>query len=300
MKGAPGTSGVHATSADTLRSLLAALALSPLGRDRFEARCAERARKRTFGGELLAQVVVAAGRTVDDRACHSLHVHFLAAGTPASPIEYRVHRLRDGRRFAQRQVSAWQRDRQLLLATVSFTTEEPDADGYQEETMPDVPGPDGLASELAQRLAVADRMRPDDRAWLLTPRAVEVRQVRPVPLFDPPPVPPAARTWIRAVDRLPDDPLLHRAILAYASDMTLLDIACYPHGIAWIDPRIEQASLGHAMFFHRAFRIDEWLLYVQAVPSVASGRAFARGSVFTADGVLVASVIQEGLSRFRR
>jgi acyl-CoA thioesterase II len=280
-----------------LATLLESLDLTALDDDRYEARCVERSRRRAFGGELLAQTLVAAARTAKERTCHALHVHFLLPVDPALPVEYRVRRVRDGRRFAQRQVSGWQREREVLLATVSLTADAVESPGYQHEAMPEVPPPDGLASELEQRLAVADRMPPEDRAWLLTPRAVEVRQVRPMPLFDPPPVPPQANTWLRALGRLPDDPTVHCAVLAYASDATLLDTASYPHGVSWIDPRIEQASLDHAMWFHRPFRIDEWLLYAQVVPSAAAGRALARGSVFDRAGVLVASVVQQGVSR---
>jgi acyl-CoA thioesterase II len=281
---------------DVLRALLDGLDLAPLDGDRFEGRSIERARPRMFGGELVAQAIVAAARTVKDRACHALHVQFLAPGDPSRPIEYRVRRVRDGRRFAARQVSAWQRSREILLGTVSFTTESAHPAAHQHERAPAVAGPGGLASEPEHRSREADRMSAADRPWLLAARAVEVRQVRPVPLFDPPAAPPVAETWIRAVGRLPDDPALHCAVLAYASDATLLDIACYPHGVSWIDARVEQASLDHAMWFHRPFRADEWLLYAQVVPSLAAGRAFARGSVFTQDGVLVASVAQEGLS----
>ena len=188
--------------------------------------------------------------------------------------------VRDGRRFAQRQVSGWQRGREILLATVSLTLADDEPAEHQHERMPRVPGPDGLRSELEHRQDTAHRIRDEDRGWLLTPRAVEVRQVRPVALVDPPPVDPEAHTWLRAIGRLPDDQNLHCAVLAYASDMTLLDIACYPHGVSWVDPRMEQASLDHAMWFHRPFRCDEWLLYAQAAPVQAGGRAFVRGSVF--------------------
>jgi acyl-CoA thioesterase-2 len=280
-----------------LPTLLEALDLARLDEDRYEGRSVERLRPRMFGGELLAQVVMAGARTLEDRACHSVHVDFLLPGDPTLPVEYRVRRVRDGRRFAQRQVSGFQRGREIVLASVSFTTEAGDAVAYQHERMPEVPGPEGLVSEIEERIAVADRMRPEDRPWLLMPRAVEVRQVRPVPLFDPPPVPPVAYTWLKAVAPMPDAPALHCAVLAYASDTTLLDIACYPHGLSWIDPRAQQASLTHAMWFHRPFRVDEWLLYAQTVPTVAGGRALARGSVFTRDGALVASVVQEGLSQ---
>lgn len=282
---------------EPLQALLEALELTSLDEARFEGCSVERARRRMFGGELLAQALVAAGRTATDRVCHSLHAHFLRPGDPSVPIEYRVRRLRDGRRFAQRQVSARQRGREILLATVSLAIASADPPGHQHEAMPAVAGPDGLRSELEQRLQVSHRMPGEDRPWLLAPRAVEIRQVHPVPLFDPPPVPPVAHTWLRAIGPLPDDPNLHRAVLAYASDATLLDVACYPYGVSWVDPRMEQASLDHVMWFHRDFRADEWLLYAQTVPSLAAGRAFARGSIFARGGALVASVAQEGLSR---
>jgi acyl-CoA thioesterase-2 len=279
-----------------LPTLLESLDVTRLDDDRFEARSIEPARPRMFGGELLAQVLVAAARTVKDRTCHALHVHFLFPGDPALAVEYRVRRIRDGRRFVQRQVSAWQRGREILLATVSFTADDASAPGFQHEAMPPVAGPEGLVSELDQRHQVAGRMRAADRPWLLMPRAVEIRQVHPVPLFDPPPVPPVAHAWLRAIGPVPDDPVLHCAVLAYASDATLLDIAGYPHGVSWIDPRLRQASLDHALWFHRPFRVDDWLLYAQVVPLAAGGRAYARGTVFTRAGALVASVTQEGLS----
>ena len=285
---------------DALTALLESLDLVATGDDGFEARCVERARPRVFGGELLAQSIVAASRTAGERVCRALHVHFLLPGDPMRPIEYRVRRVRDGRRFAHRQVAAWQRGWEIMLAGVSFAAAETDDAGHQHEVMPEVAGPEDLASDLTQRQEVAHRMRDADRGWLLSPRAVEIRQAHPVPLFEPPPVPPVAHAWLRAVGEFPDDPMLHRAVLAYASDLTLLDIACYPHGVSWIDPRVEQASLDHAMWFHRPFRVDDWLLYAQVSPTIWGGRALARGSVFSRDGRLVASVAQEGLSRLAR
>jgi acyl-CoA thioesterase-2 len=282
--------------ANPLQTLLDALDVRSLGDDRFEARCVENLRPRAFGGDLLAQVLAVAARTVQDRACHAIHVDFLRPGDPKLPIEYTVRRLRDGRRFAQRQMSGYQRGREIVLGTVSFTTDSLDAASFQHEQMPEVPGPEGLTPELDQRLVVADRLAPEQRAWLTMPRAVEIRHVRPVPLIDPPPGPPIAHTWIKTIAAMPDDPALHCAVLAYASDTTLLDIACHPHGVAWISPKAQQASLSHSMWFHRPFRIDAWLLYAQEAASSAGGRAIARGSVFTRDGVLVASAVQEGLS----
>jgi acyl-CoA thioesterase-2 len=284
---------------DPIASLLEGLALTRLDGDRFEGHAIERTRPRMFGGDLLAQSLVAAGMTAKDRRCHGLHLNFLAPGDPTAPIEYRVRRLRDGRRFAQRQLSAWQGEREILVATASFTAEPPQSHVHQHEAMPEVPGPEELLSELDHRKAEVDRLRPEDRPWLLTSRAVEIRQVNPVPIVDPAPVPPVAHTWLRAIGPLPDDPLVHAAVFAYACDMTLLDITCYPLGLAWIDPRVEQASLDHGMWFHRFFRMDQWLLYVQVSPVAAEGRALALGSLFTRDGALVASVIQEGVSRVR-
>src|SRR5262249_46016474 len=175
---------------DPLASLLEGVTLTRLDDDRFEGRAIERTRPRMFGGDLLAQSLMAAGMTTKDRRCHRLHVSFLAPGDPTSPIQYRVRRLRDGRRFAQRQLSAWQGDREILIATAWFTAAPSPSHVHQHEAMPDVPGPEGLSSELDQRKAEVDRLRPEDRPWLLTERAVEVRQVNPVPIVDPPKVPP--------------------------------------------------------------------------------------------------------------
>jgi acyl-CoA thioesterase-2 len=282
---------------DPLRALLAALDLEEAEPDGFEGQSVETARPRIFGGELLAQSLVAAARTVKGQAVLALHAHFLSPGDPARPIVYRVRRVRDGRRVALRQVAAWQGAREIALAVVSFAVDFADAFTYQHVAMPDVEGPESRRSELEERLRVADGFREEDRGWLLTPRAVEVRQVRPVPLLDPPPLPPVADTWLRATGKLPDDPAIHAAVLAYASDLTLLDIACQPRGLSWIDARMEQASLDHVMWFHRPFRMDQWVLYAQAALSLGSGRALVRGSVFTRDGTLAAIVTQEGLSR---
>jgi len=280
-----------------LGALLEGLDLAGPEGDTFEGRSVERDRPRIFGGELLAQSLVAAARTVKDHGLRALHAHFLAPGDPARAVVYRVRRVRDGRRVALRQVTAWQGEREVALSVVSFAADFADAFTYQHAAMPRVDGPEGRESELAQRLRVADGFRDEDRSWLLTPRAVEVRQVRPVPLLDPPPVAPTADTWLRSLGRLPDDPVLHAAVLAYASDLTLLDIACQPRGLSWIDPRMEQASLDHAMWFHRPFRVDGWLLYAQSALCLAAGRALVQGHVYTRDGALAVTVAQEGLSR---
>jgi len=282
---------------DPLQTLLRVLDLAPLGDDRFEGRSAEFTRKRLFGGELVAQGLVAAQRTVPEKLAHALHCHFLLPGDPAEPIEYRVRRLRDGRRFAQRQVSAFQKGREIFFLTASFGTADDAAPGHQHEAMPQVAGPEGLVTEADLRRQVAERLPAEEREWLLMPRAIQLRHVRPMPLIDPPVGPPTADTWMRAIGPLPDGPAIHQAVLAFASDMTLLDIAFYPHGRSWIDPRVEEASLDHALWFHHPFRFDEWMLFSQVSPVLASGRGYSRGSFFTADGRLVVSATQEGLTR---
>ncbi len=282
---------------DPLQTLLRVLDLTPLGDDRFEGRSAEFTRKRMFGGELVAQSLVAGQRTVEGKLAHSIHCHFLLPGDPAEPVEYRVRRLRDGRRFAQRQISAWQKGREIFLATASFGVADDTVPGHQHLPMPKVAGPEGLTTEADLRRQIAEKMPAEERDWLLMPRAVQLRHVRPMPLVDPPIGPPTADTWMRAIAALPDDQAIHQAVLAFASDMTLLDIAFFPHGRSWIDPRVEEASLDHALWFHHPFRFDDWMLFSQESTVLSNGRAYCRGSFFTGDGRLAVSATQEGLTR---
>jgi acyl-CoA thioesterase-2 len=251
-----------------------------------------------FGGQVLGQALVAAGRTVEGRAAHSFHAYFLRPGDPAVPILYDVDRIRDGSSFTTRRVVAIQHGRAIFNLQASFQLDEPGLE-HQLPMPADVPGPEGLPNERELRARVADRLPEKMRASFLRDRPIEVRPIDPVDEFDPKPRPPRQNVWFRAVDTLPDDRALHQCVLAYASDLTLLDNSTLPHAINWWSEKFQTASLDHAMWFHRPFRADQWLLYVQDSPSASGARGFNRGSVFTRGGELVASVTQEGLIRLR-
>jgi len=254
--------------------------------------------QRVFGGQVLGQALVAAARTVEGRLCHSLHAYFLRAGDPKVPILYEVDRSRDGGSFTSRRVAAIQHGRPIFTLEASFQREEP---GYDHQfEMPAAPEPDQLANEDALRAKVSDKLPEEARAWFARPRPIETRPVDPRDYFAPAPRPPHEMLWIRATGPLPDDQALHQCILAYASDMSLLDTGLLPHGIGWLDNKTQMASLDHAMWFHRPFRLDDWLLYVQDSPSASGARSFNRGLIYAKDGRLVASVTQEGLMRPRR
>ncbi|MBU6298844.1 MAG: acyl-CoA thioesterase II [Alphaproteobacteria bacterium] len=253
--------------------------------------------QRVFGGQVLGQALVAAARTVEGRHCHSLHAYFLRAGDPKVPILYEVDRSRDGSSFTARRVVAIQHGRQIFNLAASFQVDEP---GYEHEfPMPEVPAPERLPAEEALRAKVIDRLPEELRAWFSRPRPIETRPVDPREYFSPDKRPPHEMLWIRATGALPDDLPLHQCLLAYASDMSLLDTGLLPHGIGWFDNKVQMASLDHAMWFHRPFRVDDWLLYVQDSPSASGARSFNRGLLYTRDGKLVASVAQEGLMRPR-
>jgi len=254
--------------------------------------------QRVFGGQVLGQALVAAGRTVEGRVCHSLHAYFLRAGDPKVPILYEVDRSRDGTSFTSRRVVAIQHGRPIFTLEASFQRDEP---GYEHAfEMPPAPDPETLASDAALRAAVADGLPSELRDWALRPRPFETRPVGPRPYFAPDKRPPHEMAWIRAIGAVPDDPKLQQCLLAFASDMSLIGTGMLPHGIGWFDDKVQLASLDHAMWFHRSFRADEWMLYVQDSPSASGARSFNRGLVFTRDGRLAASVVQEGLMRPRR
>jgi acyl-CoA thioesterase-2 len=250
-------------------------------------------RQRVFGGQVAGQALVAAARTVDKGAVHSLHAYFLRPGDPTVPILYQVDRIRDGRSFTTRRVVAIQHGHAIFNLAASFHVDEPGFESHM--PMPDVPPPDEVpdASEMWAELG--------DRLGELIPRdrAIDIRYVDGMPYRRKGTSASAMRVWMRADGVLDDDPVLHTCLLTYASDMTLLDTALLPHGMSALDESIMMASLDHAMWFHRSFRADEWFLYAQDTPSSSGGRGLARGSVFTRDGALVASVVQEGLIRRR-
>ncbi|MBM6404264.1 acyl-CoA thioesterase II [Phycicoccus sp. CSK15P-2] len=247
---------------------------------------------RVFGGQVLAQGVVASGRTVDDsRRLHSIHAYFMRPGDDTQPITFSVERMRDGRSFSTRRVHAIQRGKPILSMSASFQV--PDGGLDHQDTAPEVPGPETVPS-LAEAFEGVD----DPRARHLSRRAIELRHVEGN-LYVGPPAEAVARqhVWLRAVGRLPDDPLVHDAVLAYASDYSLLEPILRRHDLPWTTPGLKMASLDHAMWFHRSARADEWVLYAQESPSGQSGRGLGLGRMFSADGVLLATVAQEGMVR---
>jgi len=253
---------------------------------------------RVFGGQVIAQALQAAQRSTDrDKAAHSLHAYFMRPGSEEHPIVYRVVRDFEGRSFATRRVIALQRGQPILNLAASFQIAE---DGLAHQAaMPDVPPPEQLRPDHEVRGALADSVPERFRRHLTRPRPIETRSVTPRGLVDPEPAKPVQAIWFRAAAPVDDDPALHRAMLAYASDMGLLGTAMMPHGVGWMNRGMQTASLDHALWLHEAFRVDEWLLYHTDSPWAGHARGFNRGSIFTRDGRLVASVAQEGLIRRR-
>ncbi|HEX6420599.1 MAG TPA: acyl-CoA thioesterase II [Acidimicrobiales bacterium] len=277
---------------DAVDALVEVLDLEPIEVNIFRGVSPQEDRQRIFGGQVAGQALVAAARTVEaDRGVHSLHAYFLRAGDPRVPVLYEVERLRDGGSFTTRRVAAIQHGKVIFNLSASFQAAE---DGFDHAfPMPEVPPPDGIPT-LRERVRAAGV---ETGPWIDRPRPIDIRHVEWTEPGTSRPAEPRQHVWLRADGRLPDDPLLHTIVLTYASDMTLLDTATLPHGASWFDPTRFMASLDHAMWFHRPFRADDWLLYAQDSPSAGGGRGLARGLVFTRDGTLVATVMQEGLIR---
>jgi acyl-CoA thioesterase-2 len=278
-----------------LDSLIAILDLEELEVNVFRGRSPQEFRQRVFGGQVAGQALVAAGRTVERGIVHSLHAYFLRPGDPSTPILYMVDRIRDGHTFTTRRVVAIQHGRAIFHLSASFQPEEPGPDHAL--PMPEAPDPETLPSWEERITPFLDTLPEDVRRWMTRDRPIETRPVEFSDPFHPVPRPPRQLVWIRANGRLPDPLLLHQCVVAYASDLTLLDTAALPHAIAWNDRRFMMASLDHAMWFHRPFRADEWLLYAQESPAAHGARGFTTGRLFTRAGTLAVSVAQEGLIR---
>jgi acyl-CoA thioesterase-2 len=276
--------------------LISILDLEPLELNLFRGRGPREGWQRVYGGQVLGQALVAAVRTVpEDRLAHSAHGYFLLGGDPAAAIVYDVERVRDGGSFSTRRIKAIQHGRVIFVMSASFHKQEKDYD--HQTTMPDVPPPEGLPNEKDLVARFLPHMPENMRSYWVRDRPIELRPVDASRYFVREKRTPVQHIWMRATGRLPDTLALHQCVLAYASDFTLLDTALIAHGRLLFDPDIQMASLDHAMWFHRPFRADEWLLYAQDSPNAYGARGLARGSVFTRDGVLVASVAQEGLIR---
>lgn len=279
-----------------LSQLVQQLALERLDRDLFRGQSQDLGWGAIFGGQVLGQSLSAATQTVaEDRPVHSLHAYFLRAGDVRRPIVYQVDRIRDGHSFATRRVVAVQDGSAIFSLAASFQGEEPGFD--HADAMPTVVGPEGLLSERELGLQLADLVPEKLRPMATALRPIELRPVQPRNPLRPKSVPPERRVWMRAIDELPHDQALHRYLLAYASDFSLLGASLDPHGVSWLTRGMQVASLDHAMWFHRPFRLDEWLLYDIQSPSASGSRGLVRGRFFNQQGQLVASVMQEGLIR---
>jgi len=254
-------------------------------------------RDRIFGGQVMAQALVAAYRTVEHRTAHSFHSYFIRPGDPNTPIVFQVDRIRDGRSYTTRRVVAIQRGEAIFHFEASFCIEEQGLSHQIANEVPDeVEGPpyeDEIRAEIERH---APAIEHDDRRFDLP---IELRTIGGLHLFDRAVRPPRTRTWLRAKGALPDDPGLHQALLAYASDFTLLVSAVLPHPVGMSQPGFRSASLDHAMWFHRPFRVDDWLFYDQDSPVSDRARGFARGAFYTRSGELVASCAQEGMLRYQ-
>jgi len=281
-----------------VQNLLELLDLETIELNLFRGYSPDNGLKRVFGGQVVAQALVAACRTVEDRAPHSLHGYFLLAGDPRIPIIYDVDRIRDGRSFTTRRVRAIQRGEAIFSMSASFHIEEPGLE--HQAPMPDVPPAEDLKLDTAARDRMLAAMPEAARRYYERERPIDLRPVeierymgekRPDGRFN---------VWFRSVAPLPDDPAVHRCVLAYASDLMLLDTALVTHGRTLLEPSFMAASLDHAIWFHRPFRADQWLLYAQDGPNLRGSRGLARGLIYSADGTLVASTAQEGLIRQRR
>jgi acyl-CoA thioesterase-2 len=285
---------------EELKDLLDLLDLEQIEVNMFRGVSPAEGWQRVYGGQVIGQAMVAASRTVEDesRIAHSLHGYFLRPGDTTIPILYAVDRIRDGNSFTTRRVVAVQRGKAIFSMSASFQVLE---DGLHHQVeMPEVLPPEECASQQELREAYIDQIPEEYRASFERPSPIEMRFMEPINDFKPEPMPPHQHVWIRATDTMPEDLRLNQCLLAYASDMTLLDTCYRPHAIGWTDADFQVASLDHSMWFHAPFRTDEWLLYQQDSPFSGGARGFNRGSFYTQDGRLIASAAQEGLIRLHR
>ncbi len=283
-------------SSSALEALLELLDLEQLEHNLFRGTSPSHGWQRVYGGQVLGQALVAAVRTVaSDHIAHSMHAYFMIGGDPNHPIVYEVDKLRDGGSFTTRRVRAIQHGKPIFAMSCSFHKRE---QGYEHQSaMPDVPQPDDLPTEKELQARILDKLPENMRRYWQKDRPIEMRPVEFSRYLDRRTSEPVQSIWMRANGTLPDDPQLHQCILAYASDFTLLDTALIAHGKLLFDTDIQLASLDHSMWLHQPVRADDWLLYVQDSPIAHGARAFCRGSLYSRDGVLVASTAQEGLTR---
>ena len=287
----------HPAQNPAMDALIETLDLERLETRLFRGQSPQVGWQRVFGGQVIGQALVAATRTVEqeNRFVHSLHAYFVRPGDPSVPILYDVETIRDGGSFATRRVTAIQHDKPIYFMTASFQDEE---DGFEHQTpMPVVPAPESLLGEADLKAQFLTQAPPHIRAYWERPRPIELRPVSLTHYFSTEKLEPSQNIWVRTTGPVPDDRRLRAAVLAYLSDMTLLDTALFAHGTSVLDRALQVASLDHAMWFHRPPVLDDWLLYSQDSPSAFGGRGMTRGALFSRDGTLIASVAQEGLIR---
>ena len=282
-----------------VETLLRILDLEPIEKNLYRGISPKVGWQRVFGGQVIGQALVAAQRTVDDqRRVHSLQAYFMRPGDPAVPIIYEVDRIRDGGSFTTRRVVAIQHGHAIFSMSASFQIAEDGLEHFVE--MPDVPAPEDLPSEKELAEQYIDHAPENVRAYWQRERPIELRPVDLTHYISGKKLDPVQHVWIRATGPLPGDPAVQEAALAYASDMTLLDTSLFAHGRAIFDPKLQVASLDHAMWFHRPFDLGQWHLYSMDSPNSSGARGFTRGSIYSRQGELIASTAQEGLIRIRR
>lgn len=285
------------TPGDVLAELLEILKLEKIEENIFRGLNVDLGSDNVFGGQVLGQALSAASQTVPaDRLAHSIHAYFLRHGDRSMPIIYNVDCIRDGKSFTTRRVVAIQRGRAIFSMAASFHISEPGFEHYDE--MPDVPGPEGISSELELASTRASQLPERIRNRVLSGFPIEFRHVNPVEPFNPQTMTPHKYIWFRTCGPLPDDPAVQRSMLSYASDFGLVPTSLYPHGHTIWEEDVMAASLDHAMWFHRDFRMDEWLLYAVDSPNAGNARGLGIGKIFNRQGALVATVAQEGLIRY--
>ncbi|HLA31441.1 MAG TPA: acyl-CoA thioesterase II [Pseudomonas sp.] len=281
-----------------LNELVALLTLETIEENLFRGVSQDLGFRQLFGGQVLGQCVSAASQTVEAaRHVHSMHGYFLRPGDAALPVVYQVDRVRDGGSFSTRRVTAIQKGKPIFTCSASFQFDE--QGNHHQNPMPQVPGPEELKSETELSRLVAAMIPERMRERATSDKPIEIRPVTRINPFAPKPCEPVKHVWFRAAGELPDEPQLHKLLLAYASDFNLLTTSMQPHGVSVFQKFMQVASLDHALWFHGNLRMDDWLLYSMDSPWAGNARGFSRGSIFNRQGQLVASVAQEGLTRIR-
>lgn len=284
------------TIGNVLEELLTLLKLEKIEENIFRGQSQNLGFGNVFGGQVLGQALSAASYTVpESRPAHSIHAYFMRPGDATQPIVYSVDRIRDGKSFTTRRVVALQKGQAVFSMSASFQIDEPGFD--HQDRMPDVAGPENFESEVAHARNWAGKIPARIREQILCDKPIEIRHITPVDPFQPQKMPANRYVWFRAISPMPDDRATHRYMLAYASDFNLMATSLHHHGHTFWEPEMQVASLDHAMWFHRDFRMDEWLLYAMESPNACKARGLSIGRIFTRQGVLAATVAQEGLIR---